>query len=440
VGRSRNGSRITVDFLPTELWIKIAQHTADLEQFNLKSRPLPYAQIDSLGHSTPTIRSLCATCRFFFDICLPLRSEVVKCFSILQSMHPKFSILKQSRLSMIRSLTWSLSAEGTELLSLLAGATQLSSVDIQQYGASFTTACEAILSLPNLRRLTLGFSLWIETPVDDIHLQTSSLESLTILRPGGFDDTSINILPFVDVMHRLPHLKELILSAYAIGWVLGQLVSDHSNPLALETLSIEGANSLEAHYLYNFLQRHGSKLRRLSIPQMEATPPAYNAGYLPSLESFFGQARPAISYVTPSVTEIQLNERNYHPKPSMREALRSLNATPASPASLRRLSLSVAFIDCAVLEKLLDEFPNLEALELVNIPARSDDSVSLHLHLPDKRLSQSLHYLFVVGAGLSWPNPDYVLLPGPQQVCDDSSSAFRCISSGGVGNSSKMAN
>jgi hypothetical protein len=276
------------------------------------------------------------TSRFFLDICLPLLYQTISFSPNAQSLHPKLSILKQlSRSVMMRSLVWSIPVQGNELISLLEVATQLKFVEIQRYGTSFTAACEAILSLPNLRHLTLNDSLLFDTPVNHACLHRCNLTRLFLRRPIRLEQATLNLFPLVDILHRLPKLKELLLNSGVVGLVLGRLLSNHSTPLAIDTLSIEGAGVVDLHVFHKYLEKCCSRLRTLSVPSVEVRAPTYYGRYLSSLEHYFGESDAAKSFVTPSVKRLWLTDRfPGHKQPSFRDAFGHLNATSASPACL----------------------------------------------------------------------------------------------------------
>jgi hypothetical protein len=94
---------------------------------------------------------------------------------------------------------------------------------------------------------------------------------------------------------------------------------------------------------------------------------------LPSLRTLRGQANAVVSFVTPSVEEIQLAIPWYD---TMQDALACLTASRLTPTRLRRLELWITKIDLDMLYEFLHRFPNLEVLKFYNVHTASNDYAS----------------------------------------------------------------
>jgi hypothetical protein len=378
--------------LPTELWIKIFRHIADLERYppGVSYPLLPSTQ--PLAYDTPTIRTLCFTSKYFYDIALPLCYEETSVYYTdtyisgpyrSEPVSHEWVFFDPQTAPLVRTLRWCTFTPAEELARALSSTTNLRYLTMTQN--YFSVKLGDLVGIPCLYNVTYlelcGPSYTIDS--SNTNFEMFNLRTLALRKPT-VDTTEYTL---IDNLYRFPRLSELILLAPTADQILYRLISNGSPPLILESLTVlqdmRPTGPLDTqHHLYRYLQERCSDLRTLDIPRLWREPPKLLWKHLPSLRTFCGPTAVAASCISPTsaIEELQLTFSFDYPQwaKSPREELEMISV---SPDRLQHLEMSVDAASPDLLEYILDRFPALTSLGFINVkgpPSGPQHVSSLH--------------------------------------------------------------
>jgi hypothetical protein len=208
------------------------------------------------------------------------------------------------------------------------------------------------------------------------HLVLHDLPSSINLAEGDYSSCSITVLsleiettirdchyPFLDTLHFLPKLRELLVKEVGVVQILGRFLSNGSPPLRLDSLGVFGELETEDYeVLFEYLSLRGSNLQALSIASYEEKPPEYHGNALSSLQVYRGPIPFSPQKLTPSIRELRISTTEVEDPHSI-----LFNTYSLSNSLIRVLEIPVESMDISVVHFILEHFPELEILKFLDI-------------------------------------------------------------------------